>query len=170
MSKSKHYPIGSHRSVRGWRSCLDCAGLVLLAIASGCALNSANVSTNIDESVAETETEDREMAEPETVELPIESIQLKSDRLSLQASLEATAVVVLPDSCHQFARLEGTVDANNRIVKLMALGRREGDFCAQVLGMEEAILRLDPLPNSGLWTISAPYYGDTIEVQFTVTD
>ena len=146
------------------------AGMGLLAIAAGCALESANVGKEPAELRRETpETTELEMVDVE-VELPIESIRLSRDRLSLSESLQVTAVVVLPDPCHQLIRLEGRVDGGNRRVTLRAWGSRQREACAQVLGQQEEILQLDPLPNAGLWTVVARFYGESIEVEFEVTE
>ena len=142
----------------------------VLAISAGCAIESANV----DPGPAELEREASETAELEIVdvevELPIKSIRLSRDRLSLSESLEVTVVVVLPDLCYQLIRLEARVDGDERRVTLRAWGSREGDVCAQVLGMQEEVLWLDSLPSAGLWTVEATHYGDKVEVEFTVTE
>ncbi len=104
----------------------------------------------------------------ETVELPVESIRLATDRLSLRDSLEVSASVVIPDSCHHFERLEGSVDEEHYRVTLVAVGGRQGDACSQVLEIEETALLLYPLPSEGQWTVEAEHFGETIQAELTV--
>lgn len=105
---------------------------------------------------------------PERVELPVESIQLASDRLTLQDSLEISASVVLPDSCHFFERLEGSVDEDSRIVTLVAVGGRQGEGCSQAIAVEETALLMYPLPSEGSWIVEADYFNEAIQVELTV--
>ncbi|MEM9568618.1 MAG: hypothetical protein AAF974_09960 [Cyanobacteria bacterium P01_E01_bin.34] len=105
----------------------------------------------------------------ERVELPVESIRLASNRLSLQESLEISASVVLPDSCHSFERLEGAVDEENFTVRLVAVGDRQGDACFQAIAVEETSLLMYPLPSEGIWTVEAHYFDEPIRAELTVT-
>ncbi|MEL7083293.1 MAG: hypothetical protein AAF268_11935 [Cyanobacteria bacterium P01_A01_bin.3] len=104
----------------------------------------------------------------ERVELPVESIRLASDRLSLQESLEISASVVLPDSCHSFERLEGKVDEESFTVRLVAVGDRQGDACSQAIAVEETALLMYPLPIEGIWTVEARYFDEPVRAELTV--
>ena len=163
-------PLGNRQPTECWRYYLKVAGMGLLAIAAGCEIESANVDKDPAELGRGTpETTELEMVDVE-VELPIESIRLSRDRLTLSESLQVTAVVVLPDLCHQLIRLEGKVDGGDLRVTLRAWGSRQGEVCAQVLGQQDEILQLDPFANAGLWTVVARFYGESIKVEFEVTE
>ncbi len=147
------------QAILGFRQLGMAAGLALVAIAVGFA-----VRAEPDEKTGDEMTSDP----METVELPVESIRLASDRLSLQDSLEVSASVVLPDSCHHFERLEGSVDEDRHVVTLVAMGGRQGEVCSQVLEIEETALLLYPLPSEGVWTVEAQHFDETIQVELTV--
>ncbi|MGK7911392.1 MAG: hypothetical protein AB4050_07905 [Synechococcus sp.] len=115
---------------------------------------------------AEPDDSSHELAE--TVELPVESIRLASDRLTLQDSLEISASVVLPDSCHYFERLEGAVDEESHRVTLVAVGGRQGEVCSQAISVEETALLMYPLPSEGTWMVEARYFDEAIQAELTV--
>ena len=155
----------NQRVVEGSR-CLGLAVIALLAIAV------LPATTGWGEVRAEPDDEtdgDASYEVAERVELPVESIRLASDRLSLQESLEISASVVLPDSCHSFERLEGAVDEENLTVRLVAVGDRQGNACSQALAVEETVLLMYPLPSEGIWTVEARYFDEPVRAELTVT-
>ena len=138
------------------RLCGIAVGLTLIAIVTGWAVQAEP---------------DGEMTSPEpveTVELPVESLLLASDRLSLQDSLEIAASIILPDSCHSFDRLEGSVDEDSHTVTLVAVGGRQGEVCSQALETVETTLLMYPLPSEGVWAVEAQYFDETVRAEVTV--